>query len=192
MKFSKIPEKHLLAGVPDSYAALVLAEMTRQTGDVVHICRDDMRFAALTEQLGFFAPDLDVLPFPAWDTVPYDRVSPNTDVVARRLETLSNLHAGKGKAPRLVVTTVNAVLQRVPPFDFFKASLCAEAGKTFDEQAFHQFLEKTAISARNRLWKPGNMPFAAVLLTCLRRERRNRCGWICSATIWKRSARLTR
>lgn len=155
MKFSKIPEKHLLAGVPDSYAALVLAEMTRQTGDVVHICRDDMRLAALTEQLGFFAPDLDVLPFPAWDTVPYDRVSPNTDVVARRLETLSNLHAGKGKAPRLVVTTVNAVLQRVPPFDFFKASLCAEAGKTFDEQAFHQFLEKNGYQRTEQVMEAG-------------------------------------
>ena len=70
MKFSKIPEKHLLAGVPDNYAALVLAEMARQTADVVHICRDDMRLAALVEQLGFFAPDLNVLSFPAWDTVP--------------------------------------------------------------------------------------------------------------------------
>ena len=95
MKFSKNPEKHLLAGVPDNAAALVLAEMARQTGDVLHICRDDTHLSALIDRLAFFAPDLDALPFPAWDTVPYDRVSPNTDVVARRLETLSRLHSGR-------------------------------------------------------------------------------------------------
>ena len=155
MKFSKNPEKHLLAGVPDNAAALVLAEMARQTGDVLHICRDDTHLSALLDQLAFFAPDLDVLAFPAWDTVPYDRVSPNTDVVARRLETLSRLHSGKGKAPRLVVTTANAVLQRVPPFDFFKASLAAEAGKTFDEQAFHAFLEKNGYQRTEQVMEPG-------------------------------------
>lgn len=155
MKFSKNPQKHLLAGVPDNYAALVLAEMTRQTGDVVHICRDDMHLATLTEQLAFFAPDLTVLAFPAWDTVPYDRVSPNTDVVARRLDTLSTLYAGRGDKPRLVITTVNAVLQRLPCVDFFKASLCAQAGETFDEQAFHLFLEKNGYQRTEQVMEAG-------------------------------------
>ncbi len=155
MKFSKNPEKHLLAGVPDNYAALIIAQMTRDTGDVVHICRDDIRMAVLAEQLDFFAPDIKVLLFPAWDTVPYDRVSPNTDVVAKRLETLSALHADKSGKNRLVLTTVNAVLQRVPPFDFFKASLCAEAGKTFDEKAFYDFLEKNGYQRTEQVMEAG-------------------------------------
>ena len=123
MKFSENHGEVLLAGVPDGYAAVVLADMAKRTGDVLHICRDDVRLAALAEQLAFFAPEIDVLQFPAWDTVPYDRVSPNTDIVAKRLETLSILHAGKAKKARIVLTTVNAVLQRVPPVDFFKTPM---------------------------------------------------------------------
>ena len=155
MKFSTSCEKCLLAGVPDGYAAVVLADMAKQTGDVLHICRDDVRLAALAEQLSFFAPELDTLQFPAWDTVPYDRVSPNTDIVARRLETLSILHSGKAKKARIVLTTVNAVLQRVPPVDFFKTSLSAETGKTFDEQAFHQFLEKNGYQRTEQVMEAG-------------------------------------
>lgn len=155
LKFSKEPQNHLLAGVPDSYSALVLAEEAKQAGDVLHICRDDMRLAALAAELAFFAPDLDVLLFPAWETVPYDRVSPNTDIVAKRLETLSRLHHGKGKKPRLVLATVNAVLQRVPPADFFQASLAAEAGKTFNEQTFHLFLERNGYQRTEQVMEAG-------------------------------------
>ena len=155
MKFSVNRGEYLLAGVPDGYAAIVLADMAEQTGDVLHICRDDIRLASLAEQLVFFAPETDVLQFPAWDTVPYDRVSPNTDIVARRLETLSILHAGKAKKARIVLTTVNAVLQRVPSVDFFKTSLNAEAGKNFDEKAFHQFLEKNGYQRTEQVMEAG-------------------------------------
>lgn len=155
LKFSKEPQNHLLAGVPDSYSALVLAEEAKQAGDVLHICRDDMRLAALAAELAFFAPDLDVLLFPAWETVPYDRISPNTDIVAKRLETLSRLHHGKGKKPRVVLATVNAVLQRVPPASFFDASLTAEAGKIFDEKAFHSFLERNGYQRTEQVMEAG-------------------------------------
>ncbi|MBO4521520.1 MAG: transcription-repair coupling factor [Alphaproteobacteria bacterium] len=155
MKFSENRGECLLAGVPDGYAAVVLADMAKQTGDVLHICRDDVRLASLAEQLAFFAPDVDVLQFPAWDTVPYDRVSPNTDIVAKRLETLSILHSGKARKARIVLTTVNAVLQRVPPVDFFKTSLSAEAGKSFDEQAFHKFLEKNGYQRTEQVMEAG-------------------------------------
>ena len=45
----------------------------------------------LEQGLRYFAPDLDVLSFPSWDCQPYDRVSPNAGVVARRMTTLSRL-----------------------------------------------------------------------------------------------------
>ena len=58
---------------------------------------------------------LRVVSFPAWDTVPYDRVGPNSDIVARRIAALAKLALGARKHPTIVLTTVNAVLQRVPP-----------------------------------------------------------------------------
>ncbi|HUZ71655.1 MAG TPA: transcription-repair coupling factor [Stellaceae bacterium] len=64
--------------------------------------------------LAFFHPGLEVLTLPAWDCLPYDRVSPNGDIVSRRIDTLTRL-AGGSVAPLVVLTTVNAAMQRVPP-----------------------------------------------------------------------------
>jgi transcription-repair coupling factor (superfamily II helicase) len=61
---------------------------------VIHVARDDKRLAALRAALAFFAPDLAVLEFPAWDCLPYDRVSPNPEIVARRMATLAALERG--------------------------------------------------------------------------------------------------
>ena len=49
------------------------------------------RFAAA---LGFFHPGLTVLTFPAWDCLPYDRVSPNGEIASRRIDTLTRLAGG--------------------------------------------------------------------------------------------------
>ena len=114
-----------------------------------------MQLAQTAANLAFFDTAAEILTFPAWDTVPYDRVSPNTDVVAKRLETLTRLHGGKGKQPRIVLTTVAALLQRVPPFDFFAASLTAEVGKTFDEDTFKAFLEKNGYQRTEQVMEAG-------------------------------------
>ncbi len=70
----------------------------------------------MDEGLAFFAPDVDRLGIPAWDNLPYDRVSPNAEVVSRRLHSLVRLATANAEArPRIVLTTVSALLQRVPP-----------------------------------------------------------------------------
>jgi len=70
------------------------------------------RFAAA---VAFFHPELRVLTFPAWDCLPYDRVSPNGEITSRRIDTLTRLAAGNEPQPLVVLTTVNALVQRVPP-----------------------------------------------------------------------------
>ena len=50
---------------------------------MVHVARDDARLAAMRAALRFFAPELPVLAFPAWDCLPYDRISPNPEIAAR-------------------------------------------------------------------------------------------------------------
>ena len=53
--------------MPEGFDALVLASLARSgtVRDILHICRDDMRLASLAEAVRFFAPDIDVLEFPA-------------------------------------------------------------------------------------------------------------------------------
>ena len=53
------------------------------------------RFAAA---LAFFHPGLEVLTFPAWDCLPYDRVSPNGEIVSRRIDTLTRLRDAASEA----------------------------------------------------------------------------------------------
>ena len=87
--------------------------LCRQPGRAayIHVCVDDQTLALLAEQLAFFAPELRILRFPAWDCLPYDRVSPSPDIVAQRLATLAEVGTAL-KAPDLVLTTVNAMLMR--------------------------------------------------------------------------------
>ncbi len=120
---------HMIAsGVPEGLDALLLGELARHTPNgapILHIARDANRLVTLEDALAFFAPDVTVLTFPAWDGVPYDRVAPNAETIARRIATLSELtHRGSASSgkPLIVLTTVNAVVQRVPPRSFIAAS----------------------------------------------------------------------
>ncbi len=107
-----------LSGCPEGFDALVASDLARREGLSVFIARDYGRMNAVIGALGFFAPDLEILQFPAWDCLPYDRMSPTPGVVAQRMYALSRLMALKGKKPEkplLLMTTVNAMAQKVPP-----------------------------------------------------------------------------
>ncbi|MBS0999933.1 transcription-repair coupling factor [Acetobacter persici] len=124
-------------GVPEGYDALLLARRAREhKGPVLHIARDDAATARLADMLAYVAADVETLRFPAWDCLPYDRVSPNPAIVAERVATLTRLLEPSGGRPRLVLTTVGAVVQRVSPRSTFEGqSLTVKQGESLD-QAF--------------------------------------------------------
>jgi transcription-repair coupling factor (superfamily II helicase) len=66
----------------------------------------------LTAALQSVVGDEAVAYYPAWETLPHERLSPRSDTVGRRLELLRRL-AGNGQlpAPRIVVAPVRSVLQ---------------------------------------------------------------------------------
>ena len=102
-------------GAPEGWDAFLLAQRRREhTGSVLHVTRDDARMARLAEALAFVMPEAEILRFPAWDCLPYDRVSPNPALVSERIATLARM-LEKPTGPRIVLTTVNALVQRVPP-----------------------------------------------------------------------------
>jgi len=111
-----------LARVPDGMEALAVADLARMLAarkdapwpSLAVICRDGQRMAALERGLSFFAPQLDVHTFPSWDCLPYDRASPNGAIIAQRMTTLARLSRVKGGCAAVVLTTVNASVQRVP------------------------------------------------------------------------------
>ncbi|MGB7126845.1 MAG: transcription-repair coupling factor [Methylovirgula sp.] len=124
-----------LASLPDGFDAFCVADLTRALARaeravvLVHVARDEQRARAFDEALAFAAPEIEILDFPAWDCQPYDRVSPNAAVAARRMTALSRLARSRSakEQPRILSTTVNAILQRVPPLekvaaDYFSAA----------------------------------------------------------------------
>jgi transcription-repair coupling factor (superfamily II helicase) len=140
-----------LAGVADGAEGLVVADLARAIASgsnppaisVAVICRDGARMAALSRGLGFFAPDIEVLEFPAWDCLPYDRVSPHPAVVAQRMITLARLARVTGRVhPAVLLTTINAALQRVPERGLIaKQSLSAAPGNVLPMVSVTQWLE---------------------------------------------------
>ncbi|PPC86504.1 MAG: transcription-repair coupling factor [Hyphomicrobium sp.] len=118
----------IFSGVPEGFDARVIADLTKaartadQPGLHLHIARDDRRLEQLVTALAFFAPDIKVIAIPAWDTVPYDRTSPNAEIVSRRITGLGKLVIGTRKDATVVITTVNAALQRVPPRAFIRSA----------------------------------------------------------------------
>ena len=150
--------RSLLAGAPDGVDALALADLARrQGGEVLHVARDEGRMARMAESLAFFAPEIEVVEFPGWDCVPYDRVSPHIDVVARRIDALTRLAQTTGQSsPRIVVTTVGAVLQRVPPRDTLeRSSFAARSGEKVSGEALISFLSRNGYVRSDTVMEPG-------------------------------------
>jgi len=151
----------LAGGVPSGFDAMLLAQgAERAFADgkrpALHIARDDGRLSALVSAVRFFAPNLEVIALPAWDCQPYDRVSPQRDIVAQRMSALSALSGKSLKAPRLVLTTVNAALQRVTPAEALKdATFHAERGDAVDTASLIDFLASNGYSRTGQVVEHG-------------------------------------
>ncbi len=155
-----------LSQVADGAEGLVLADLARANAarpdapaiSLAVICRDGQRMAQLSRALAFFGPDLLVMEFPAWDCLPYDRVSPNASVVAQRMTALSRLTRVKGRdKPSLLLTTVNAATQRVPARDFVAThALSVAPGNVLGMAGIVEWLELNGFARVSTVREPGD------------------------------------
>tara|TARA_R110000751_G_scaffold2018_14_gene9800 strand:- start:13402 stop:16908 length:3507 start_codon:yes stop_codon:yes gene_type:complete len=136
-----------LAQVARGAQPLVMADLARaSTGRAVFIAPDDAAMRGIVEAAAFFAPELDVIEFPAWDSLPYDRASPALSISARRLAALHRLQTGKAKA-QLIVTTANAVLQRVlTPFRIRESVREFKVGTEIGRESLAALLQRQGYS----------------------------------------------
>ncbi len=146
-----------LGGAPEGFdARLLVREMERTGAPVVHVARDDKRMEAMRAALAFFAPGATVLTLPAWDCLPYDRVSPNPDVSAARMATLAALAQGL-PGPFILLTTVNGATQRLPARAVLQeASFSARVGGRVNEAELRAFLVRMGFSQTSTVSEPGD------------------------------------
>ncbi len=106
-----------LSGVPTGFLPSLLADLARAAPSrAVFIAPDEAAMRSIAATAHFFAPELEIVEFPAWDCLPYDRASPTLRTMAERIGALHRLQQ-KTKKPQLVLTTANAATQRtLTPF----------------------------------------------------------------------------
>ncbi len=146
-----------VSGAPEGLDARLVAELLQKRGKpVVHVARNDKRLDEMRRALQFMAPRLPVFTFPAWDCLPYDRVSPNADISATRMALLAMLARGF-KGDFVLLTTVNAVTQRVPRRALMRdAAFTATVGQRIDEAALRAFLVRMGFTQAPTVTEPGD------------------------------------
>ena len=152
------PGRITVAGAPEGFDALVIAKGARARGGLhLHIARDDARASQLAETLAFFDPQLPVLHFPAWDCLPYDRMSPKPEIAGERMAALAALATRKSNDPLIVITTVNAALQRVPPRAAVTGSSATlRKGERVPLEGLVENLSRNGFSRASAVMEPGD------------------------------------
>ena len=150
------PAHITVSGAPEGFdATRILTELARGV-PVCHVARDDKRLVAMRDALRFFAPDVPVIEFPAWDCLPYDRVSPNADISAQRMATLAALAHGMPKT-FVLLTTLNAATQKLPARSVLReAAFAARVGDRIDDAALRGFLVRMGFVQSPTVTEPGD------------------------------------
>ena len=92
MKFiNKIEFSGQIWGCPDGANMLALADRVIAGRPLVYVARDDLRMMAMRDALSLLVPQAELLVLPAWDCLPFDRLSPQGSLVGQRIETLARL-----------------------------------------------------------------------------------------------------
>ena len=91
---------------------LLLSGLAQRTSDEIVVVATPTGLMAgqLHDDLVAFLPERDVALFPAWETLPFERVSPNVETMGKRLEVLWRI---KNDRPKIIVTGVRALLQHL-------------------------------------------------------------------------------
>lgn len=139
-----------LSSVPDGYDAVLLDRFSRKSKEILYVVSDGVSLERTADMLRYLNPKLDVLKFPAWDTVPYDRVSPNVNIVAQRVETLTEIVTNPNpKKPRVIIASIGSLIQKLPPQKIFLNSV--RLVKVGGKLSFNDFIHYAALNGYNRV-----------------------------------------
>ncbi len=146
----------LLSSVPEGYLPWLLADVLRAQDQAVFIARDDAQAAIMADSIAFLSAATEIITLPAWDCLPYDRASPSARIAAERLTALHALCTPPiGK--RLLITTINAALQRVLPREAISRMVqILKVGSQIDRDALATLLQMNGYSRVDSVAEPGD------------------------------------
>ncbi|HEU0229367.1 MAG TPA: transcription-repair coupling factor [Burkholderiaceae bacterium] len=131
-------QRYAVPAPPGSGDAWLLADLARTAGKpLVVFTADPLSAQRLADEIVLLAPELRVLQFPDWETLPYDSFSPHEDLISERLRTL---HALMREAVDVLTVPVTTALYRLAPPEFLAAYTFSfkQKDKLDEEQLRHQ------------------------------------------------------
>ena len=138
-------------------AAALVEASARQTGDLIHVAKDEREAEELAELARAFAPGLNVLVFPPWDCLPYDRASPSAASMGGRMAALLAL-ARDGEAPRLVLTSPEALIQlTLPAYALRGVEHPVALDRAGEVEAMTAFAWRTGYRRQEEVAEPGDI-----------------------------------
>lgn len=128
-----------ISGVVDGFEPFILKEFA-QHQTVLFVAKTESKAQQIYDQLPIIAPEKRIAYFPAWDCLPYDRVSPSSDITRERVHILSTL-ANNPKAYDILVCSFACLVQYLPPkSQFYQQSWTIAPGQTINHTQFLDFL----------------------------------------------------
>ena len=113
---SVMGKRSAVLAVPEAARPLTLAAIaadTERTPLVVAV-PTSTEAERLRADLSVYLGEDAVALFPAWETLPFERISPNVETMGRRLEVLWRLQ-DPSRCPKVVVSSARAMVQRLGP-----------------------------------------------------------------------------
>lgn len=166
LRLPKLPlksAKQLWGNLPGAAQGLAIAAAARSTQRFTLLLTDNSQSAErLKEELAFFAPELPVLHFPDWETLPYDVFSPHQDIISQRVATLYQL-------PQLqqgiLVVPINTALHRLAPKSFMiDASLMLDVGQKLDVESMRSRLQASGYQCVDTVYEHGEFAVRGALI----------------------------
>ncbi|CAM1632431.1 C-terminal domain-like [Bartonella apihabitans] len=141
-----LPQYLSFDGVVSGYEPFAIYKIAAEIGGkgpILYIAREGQKLDDLTHALSFIEPQIPVVQLPSWDCLPYDRVSPNPAISAKRMSALTNISALlRNPHPAIILTTANAIMQKLPPRSMVEGqSITAKPGQSLDMDKLVHHLE---------------------------------------------------
>jgi transcription-repair coupling factor (superfamily II helicase) len=149
--------------LPGAAQSLAIAEAASAAKRFTLLLTADSQSAERLEQeLKFFAPDLPVLHFPDWETLPYDLFSPHQDIISQRIASLYRL-------PELehgvLVVPITTALHRLAPTRFLLgSSLVLDVGQKLDVELMRTRLEASGYRYVDTVYEHGEFTVRGALI----------------------------
>ena len=166
LRLPKLPAaagKQHWGNLPGAALSLAVAEAASAAKRFTLLLTADSQSAErLQEELAFFAPDLPVLHFPDWETLPYDVFSPHQDIISQRIATLYRLPEIKHG---VLVVPIATALHRLAPTRFLLGSgLLLDVGQKLDVEEMRARLEAAGYRCVDTVYEHGEFAVRGALI----------------------------